>query len=107
MSIPSKKQARFVNEDEHPSPNVSFEAPARLKPVFDPEGGITAGNSSGLNDGAAAVLVVSERELHARRMKPLARIASYACAVVEPMDMRLGPVEASRKVLEKGWLAWN
>jgi acetyl-CoA C-acetyltransferase len=104
MSVPSKKQARFVNEDEHPSPNVSFEALARLKPVFDPEGGITAGNSSGLNDGAAAVLVVSERELHARRMKPLARIASYACAGVEPMDMGLGPVEASREALEKvGW----
>ncbi|MGO8797998.1 MAG: acetyl-CoA C-acetyltransferase [Roseiarcus sp.] len=104
VSAPCKNAVKLVDEDEHPNPDVTLETLGRLKPVFDPDGGITAGNSSGLNDGAAAVLVMSEREMRARRMEPIARIASYASAGVEPMDMGLGPVEASRKALEKaGW----
>jgi acetyl-CoA C-acetyltransferase len=74
--------------------------------VFDAQGTITAGNSSGLNDGAAAVLVMSEARMNELGLTPLARIASYASAGVEPMDMGLGPVAASRLALEKaGWRA--
>jgi acetyl-CoA C-acetyltransferase len=74
--------------------------------VFDADGTITAGNSSGLNDGASAVLVMSGRRAEELGLKPLARIASYASAGVEPMDMGLGPVAASRAALAKaGWRA--
>jgi acetyl-CoA C-acetyltransferase len=104
VSVPGRDGVKFVVSDEHPNPNATLESLARLRPVFDPAGGITAGNSSGLNDGAAAVVVMSEREMRARRLTPLARIASYASAGVEPLDMGLGPVEASRSALEKaGW----
>ena len=104
VAASTRGETKFVNEDEHVNPNATLEGLARLRPVFDPSGGVTAGNSSGLNDGAAAVLVMSEREALARRMTPLARIASYASVGVEPMDMGLGPVEASRRALEKaGW----
>lgn len=104
VSVPNRDEVKFVVSDEHPNPNATLESLARLRPVFDPMGGITAGNSSGLNDGAAAVIVMSEREMQARRLTPLARIASYASAGVEPLDMGLGPVEAARKALEKaGW----
>ncbi len=97
---------RIVTEDEHPNPSTSIESLARLKPVFDPDGSITAGNSSGLNDGAAAVMVMSEERMNELGLKPLARIASYASAAVEPMDMGLAPVPASKQALAKaGWSA--
>jgi acetyl-CoA C-acetyltransferase len=93
-----------VDRDEHPNPSTSLEGLGRLKPVFEREGTITAGNSSGLNDGAAAVLVMAETRMNELGLKPLARIASYASAGVEPMDMGLGPVAASRLALQKaGW----
>jgi len=93
-----------VDRDEHPNPSTTLAGLGRLKPVFEREGTITAGNSSGLNDGAAAVLVMSETRMNELGLKPLARIASYASAGVEPMDMGLGPVAASRLALEKaGW----
>lgn len=77
-----------------------------MSPAFDAEGTITAGNASGLNDGASAVLVVSESKLKELGLTPMARIASYAAAALDPMDMGLGPVEASRKALQKaGWRA--
>jgi acetyl-CoA C-acetyltransferase len=104
VSVRSRDGVKFIISDELPNPNTTLEFLARLRPVFDPVGGITAGNSSGLNDGAAAVVVMSERETQARRLTPLARIAAYASAGVEPSDMGLGPVEASRKALETaGW----
>ncbi|GLR40897.1 acetyl-CoA acetyltransferase [Mesorhizobium amorphae] len=94
----------IVGRDEHPNSSTTLEGLGRLKPVFDPAGTITAGNSSGLNDGAAAVLVMSEMRMKELGLRPLARIASYASAGVEPMDMGLGPIAASRLALEKaGW----
>ncbi|WP_054310646.1 acetyl-CoA C-acetyltransferase [Mesorhizobium sp. 1M-11] len=104
VSIKTRQGDVVVDRDEHPNPATTIEGLSRLKPVFDPEGTITAGNSSGLNDGAAAVLVMSEARMNELGLKPLARIASYASAGVEPMDMGLGPVTASRLALEKaGW----
>lgn len=104
VSIKTRQGDVVIERDEHPNPATTLEGLARLKPVFDPAGTITAGNSSGLNDGAAAVLVISEARMNELGLKPLARIASYASAGVEPMDMGLGPVAASRLALEKaGW----
>lgn len=93
-----------VSADEHPNPGTDLEKLGRLRPVFDPAGTVTAGNSSGLNDGASAVLVMSGKRAATLGLEPLARIASYASAGVEPMDMGLGPVAASRAALAKaGW----
>lgn len=103
VTVPGRV-ARSVRVDEHPNPDTSLEALARLKPVFDPEGSITAGNSSGLNDGAAAVMVMAEDRMVELGLEPLARIVSYASAAIEPMDMGLAPVPASRQALAKaGW----
>lgn len=77
-----------------------------MTPAFDPLGSITAGNASSLNDGASAVLVMSERRMVALGLRPIAHIASYASAALDPMDMGLGPVEASRRALTlAGWKA--
>ncbi|WP_292316242.1 acetyl-CoA C-acetyltransferase [Mesorhizobium sp.] len=104
VSIKARQGDVVVERDEHPNPSTTMEGLGRLKPVFDAAGTITAGNSSGLNDGAAAVLVMSEARMKELGLTPLARIASYASAGVEPMDMGLGPVAASRRALDKaGW----
>lgn len=93
-----------VQADEHPRPETTLEELALMRPAFHDDGTITAGNASGLNDGASAVLVGSERRLRALGLEPLARIASYASAALDPMDMGLGPAFASRKALIKaGW----
>ena len=107
ISIKTKQGDLIIERDEHPNPSTTMEGLGRLKPVFDAAGTITAGNSSGLNDGAAAMLVMSGARMEELRgLTPLARIASYACAGVEPMDMGLGPVAASRRALDKaGWRA--
>ena len=94
----------IFGRDEHPRPGLSLDDLAKLPPVFDPDGSVTAGNSSGVNDGAAAVLVASEKAVERCGWEPMARIVSYASAGVEPMDMGLGPVAASRRALSKaGW----
>jgi acetyl-CoA C-acetyltransferase len=106
VTVTDKRESRIVTADEHPNAASTLDSLSRLRPVFDAEGTITAGNSSGLNDGAAAVMVVSEKRMAELGLTPLARIASYASVGVEPMDMGLGPVAASRKALEKaGWKA--
>ncbi|RWE78861.1 acetyl-CoA C-acetyltransferase [Mesorhizobium sp.] len=106
VSIKARQGDVVIERDEHPSPSTTMEGLGRLRPVFDAAGTITAGNSSGLNDGAAAVLVMSEARMKELGLTPLARIASYASAGVEPMDMGLGPVAASRRALDKaGWRA--
>lgn len=106
VTVRSRTGEVAFNADEHPNPASTLEKLAGLKPVFDAEGTVTAGNSSGLNDGAAAVLVVSGRRLAELNLTPIVRIASYASAGVEPMDMGLGPVAASRAALKKaGWRA--
>jgi acetyl-CoA C-acetyltransferase len=106
IAVASRCGAAAVASDEHPQPDASMERLGRLKPAFEPDGTITAGNSSGLNDGAAAVVVAAGAALRRHGLEPLARIAAYASGAVEPMDMGLGPVAASRRALAKaGWRA--
>ncbi len=81
-----------------------MESLSKLKPAFKKEGSVTAGNASGLNDGAAAILIASENGLKSNQLKPIARIVSAAIAGVEPRIMGIGPVEASRKALERAGL---
>lgn len=104
VTVSSRRGDVTITADEYPKSGVTLESLAKLKPVFDPQGSITAGNASGLNDGAAAVMVMSERRAKQLGLEPMARIASYASAALDPMLMGLGPVLASRKSLEKaGW----
>jgi 3-oxoadipyl-CoA thiolase len=90
-----------VEADEHPRPGTTVEALARLKPAFKKDGTVTAGNASGLNDGAAALLVASAARVRALGLRPLARVVSTAVAGVRPDEMGLGPVPASRKALQR------
>jgi len=88
-------------EDEHPRPNTTYEALAKLKPLFGPSGTVTAGNASGINDGAAALLIASEDAARAQGLTPRARILGMASAGVEPRVMGIGPIPASRKLMER------
>ncbi|MGF7186699.1 acetyl-CoA C-acetyltransferase [Desulfitispora alkaliphila] len=92
---------KVIDTDEHPREGLTMEDLAKLKPVFVKGGTVTAGNSSGLNDGAAAVVLASERKAKELGVKPLARIVSYAVAGVEPELMGYGPVPAVKKALQK------
>jgi 3-oxoadipyl-CoA thiolase len=94
-----------VEQDEHPRPNTSAEALAKLRPAFARDGTVTAGNSSGINDGAAALLVTSAERARSFGLEPLARIVSTAVAGVKPDEMGLGPIPASRKVLDRAGLS--
>jgi acetyl-CoA acetyltransferase family protein len=91
--------AQPVSRDEHPRADTTFEKLAHLKPAFAANGTVTAGNTSGINDGASALVVVSESELNGRR--PLARIVASAVAGVEPSMMGIGPIPATRKALQR------
>jgi acetyl-CoA acetyltransferase family protein len=90
-----------VETDEHPRPDTSLEKLASLRPVFRPNGTVTAGNSSGINDGAAAVLLTSADAAERLGLRPLARVIASAVAGVDPAYMGLGPIPATRKVLER------
>ena len=107
VSIPQKKGDPVVfAADEFINRKTSGEGLAGLRPAFDKAGGVTAGNASGLNDGAAAVMVMTAKKATALGLKPLARIASYATAGLDPALMGMGPVPASTKALERaGWRA--
>ena len=108
VEIPQRKGAPVVvAEDEFLRPDTSLEGLARLKPAFrhDGQGSVTAGNASGLNDGAAALLIASERAVEAHALTPRARIVAAAAAGVEPRMMGMGPVPASRLVLERAGLS--
>lgn len=106
VAVRRKRDCIEISEDEHPRPDTTLEQLGALRPIFDAEGSVTAGNSSGLNDGAAAMLVMSARRAAALGLAPLARIASYASAGVDPMEMGLGPVPATRAALKRaGWSA--
>lgn len=104
FSIPSKKETMTFAADEFPKAGVTVQALARLAPAFKKDGTVTAGNASGINDGAAGVLLVGEDKLAQLRVKPLARIVSWACVGVEPLVMGIGPVGAVRKALAKASL---
>ena len=100
-----KGDPKLVEQDEHPRPDTTRESLARLKPAFKKEGTVTAGNASGLNDGAAALVVASADKAAALGAKPRARIVSYASAGVDPKVMGIGPVPAVRKALDKAGLS--
>jgi 3-oxoadipyl-CoA thiolase len=101
VAVPAKGGTELVSTDEHPRPGTSAADLARLKPVFREGGSVTAGNSSGINDGAAAVLVVEEARAHELGLRPKVRILGSAVVGLDPAVMGLGPVAATRKVLER------
>ncbi|HSV80564.1 MAG TPA: 3-oxoadipyl-CoA thiolase [Ramlibacter sp.] len=97
--------AHQVSEDEHPRADTTLESLARLKPAFRPDGTVTAGNSSGVNDGAAALLLASEGAAARNGLQPVARVLGFATAGVAPRVMGVGPVPAVRKLLQQTGLA--
>jgi len=99
-----KSDAIVVDRDEHPRPDTSLEALGRLKPAFREGGTVTAGNSSGINDGASAVVLVEAGFARSHGLRPLARVVSTAVAGVDPSVMGLGPIPATRKALERASL---
>jgi acetyl-CoA C-acetyltransferase len=106
VTIKGRKGDTIVDQDEYIRLGATMDAMQKLKPAFDKDGTVTAANASGINDGAAAVLLMSEAEAARRGIVPLARIVSWATAGVDPAIMGTGPIPASRKALEKaGWTA--
>ena len=102
VQIPSKKgDAPMFSQDEHPRPDTTLQALSQLKPIVKPNGTITAGNSSGVNDGACALLLASEAAVKKEGLTPLGRVVATAAAGVAPRIMGMGPVPATRKVLAK------
>jgi len=89
-----------VEQDEHPRADSSYEALAKLRPIVRPDGSVTAGNASGINDGACALIVAAEAAMKVHGLEPLARVVAWTAAGVAPRVMGIGPVPASRKVLE-------
>jgi len=105
IAIPQKKgEPILVERDEHPRADTSAEALARLRPAFRDDGTVTAGNSSGINDGASAVLLVDAARARTLGLKPLARVVSTAVAGVDPAIMGVGPIPATRKALARAGL---
>jgi len=104
VTIKTRKGDVVVDEDEYIREGATMDSVAKLRPAFDKEGTVTAGNASGINDGAAAVVLMTASEAKKRGLTPLARVASWAVAGVDPTIMGTGPIPASRKALEKaGW----
>ena len=104
FTVKTRKGDVIVDADEYIRHGATIEAMTKLRPAFDKEGTVTAGNASGLNDGAAAALLMTEEEAARRGISPLARIVSWATAGVDPKIMGTGPIPASRKALQKaGW----
>ncbi|NOX39509.1 MAG: acetyl-CoA C-acetyltransferase [Alphaproteobacteria bacterium] len=103
-TVKTRKGETVVDQDEYIRYGATMAAMQKLRPAFDREGTVTAANASGLNDGAAATLLMSAKNAEKRGLQPLARITSYATAGVDPSIMGIGPISASRKALEKaGW----
>ncbi|WP_137388255.1 acetyl-CoA C-acetyltransferase [Rhodoligotrophos defluvii] len=104
VTVKERKGERVVADDEYIRHGASLEAMQKLRPAFVKDGTVTAGNASGINDGAAALVLMSAAEANRRGLEPLARIASWATAGVDPQVMGSGPIPASRKALAKaGW----
>ena len=104
FTVSTRKGDIVVDTDEYPRHGATLEGMAKLKPAFSKDGTVTAGNASGINDGAAALVIMSAKEAAKRGLTPLARIASWATAGVDPAIMGSGPIPATRKALEKaGW----
>jgi acetyl-CoA C-acetyltransferase len=104
VTVKTRKGDVVVSEDEYIREGATYESVAKLRPAFDKDGTVTAGNASGINDGAAAVVLMTLAEAKRRGIKPMARIVSWAHAGVDPSIMGTGPIPASKKALEKaGW----
>ncbi|RWM21935.1 MAG: acetyl-CoA C-acetyltransferase [Mesorhizobium sp.] len=104
FTVKGKKGDTIVDQDEYIRHGATIDAMTKLRPAFDKDGTVTAANASGINDGAAAVLLMTEAEASRRGITPLARIVSWATAGVDPQIMGTGPIPASRKALAKaGW----
>ncbi|WP_149535891.1 acetyl-CoA C-acetyltransferase [Siccirubricoccus phaeus] len=104
VTVKTRKGEVVVDADEYPKPETTVEVLAKLRPAFAKDGTVTAGNASGINDGAAAVVVMTAEEAKKRGIAPLARIVSWATAGVDPAIMGTGPIPASRRALQKaGW----
>ena len=104
VTVKGRKGDVVVENDEYPKPETTFDVLQKLRPAFAKDGTVTAGNASGINDGAAAAVVMSAAEAAKRGIAPLARIVSWATAGVDPAIMGTGPIPASRKALRKaGW----
>ena len=102
--MPQRKGPVTVSADEHPRPDTTLEALSRLKPIVRPDGTVTAGNASGINDGACAILLASEGAVRSHHLTPRARFVASAVAGVAPRVMGIGPVPASRKALTRAGL---
>ena len=106
VTIKTRKGETLIDADEHPKHGTTAETLAKLRPAFAKDGTVTAGNASGINDGAAAVVLMARENAEKRGIEPLARIVSWATAGVDPAVMGSGPIPASRRALEKaGWSA--
>ncbi len=104
VTIKTRKGEVVVDTDEHPKHGTTVESLGKLRPAFDKEGTVTAGNASGINDGAAAAVLMSKEEAERRGIEPMGRVVSWATAGVDPAIMGTGPIPASRMALEKaGW----
>jgi 3-oxoadipyl-CoA thiolase len=103
IAVPSRKKGESieVSKDEHPRADTTLETLSRLKPLFGPEGTVTAGNASGINDGAAAMIIANETAVRRHALTPRARILGMASAGVEPRVMGIGPIPAARKLMLK------
>ena len=107
VEIKSRKGTQFVEHDDHPRPETTLEGLAKLKPAFAKDGFVTAGNASGIVDGAAALVIANEEFVKARDLTPMGRIVSWAYAGVEPELMGIGPVPATRAALANAGLTLN
>jgi len=105
IEIKTKKGTTIFEEDEYIKEGVTYEALSKLRPAFKKDGTVTAGNASGINDGAAAIVVMAKEKAEELGIKPLATIVSYATTGVEPSIMGIGPVSASKKALKKAGLS--
>ncbi|MEM9726611.1 MAG: beta-ketothiolase BktB [Pseudomonadota bacterium] len=103
----TRKGEVVFEQDEHFRAEASIEDMAKLRPAFQKDGTVTAGNASGLNDGAGALVLASEREVSRRGAKPIARIVSYGLAGVEPSEMGMGPAPASRRAIDRAGLSFE
>ena len=106
VTIKGKREDTVIDADEYPRHGATIEALSKLRPAFTKDGTVTAGNASGINDGAAAVVLMTKSEADKRGIQPLGRIASFATKGVDPAIMGTGPIPASRAALDKaGWSA--
>jgi len=105
VEVKTKKGTEMIDTDEHPRRDTNLEKLAKLPPVFKKDGTVTAGNASGVNDGASALLIMSEERADELNLKPMARIVSYACAAIDPAYMGLAPIPAIKKAIKRAELS--